>query len=90
MDLLLPNVRAEAGPTAKRQARAVEKCASPLRGPGVLMLGLASSEGLGSKVVVVVVTADPEPVHTLWLGQSKRPVVKADPGAVHLSEKLEL
>ena len=49
--LVRSNVRAEAGPTAKRQARAVENarahCASPLRGPGVLMLGLASSAGLG-------------------------------------------
>ena len=43
----MPNVRVEAGPAAKCQARTVENSASPLCGPGVLMLGLASNEGLG-------------------------------------------
>ena len=42
-----PNVRVEAGPAAKPQARTMENSASPLCGPGVLMLGLASNEGLG-------------------------------------------
>ena len=41
-----PNVRVEAGPAAKCQARTVENSASPLCGPGILMLGLASNEGL--------------------------------------------
>ena len=43
----MPNVRVEAGPAAKCQARTVENSASPLCGPGILMLGLASNEGLG-------------------------------------------
>ena len=42
-----PNVRVEAGPASKPQARKMENSASPLCGPGVLMLGLASNEGLG-------------------------------------------
>ena len=44
---LMPNVRVEAGPAAKPLARTMENSASPLCGPGVLMLGLASNEGLG-------------------------------------------
>ena len=46
-DCVMPNVRVEAGPAAKPQARTMENSASPLCGPGVLMLGLASNEGLG-------------------------------------------
>ena len=46
--LVKPNVRGEAGPTARRQARRKDdKRASPGAGPGGLPLGLASTEGLG-------------------------------------------
>ena len=48
------------------------------------------SEGLGSKVVVVAVITDPEPVHTVRLGQAERPMMKAYTHAVHLAEQLEL
>ena len=45
------------------------KCASPLCGPGILMLGLASSEGLGHKLVLNQVRltrrADKPVIHAL-------------------------
>ena len=47
MPCVVPNVRVEAGPAAKPQARTMENSASPLCGPAVSMLGLASNEGLG-------------------------------------------
>ena len=46
-EVVMPNVRVEAGPAAKPQARTMENSASPLCGLGILMLGLASNEGLG-------------------------------------------
>ena len=57
------------------------------------MLGLASSEGLGvDEPIVLGVRADPEPVNACFTRETESPVVKADPGAVHLAaaEQLEL
>ena len=61
-----------------------------LDGRRATLLGLGLNEGLGSKLVVVAVAADPEPVHTVWFGQSKRTMMKAYSGAVHLAKQFEL
>ena len=54
-------------------------------------MGLASNEGLGvDEAVVLGVRADPEPVNTIITGQTKRSVVKPDPGALHLAAAKQL
>ena len=58
------------------------KCASPLCGPGILMLGLASNDGLGGLVENAMVTAETATVYRgggrRWL--SAKAAAKAEAG----------
>ena len=64
---LTPNVRVEAGPAARRQARATENVHGYLwPGPGGLPLGLASNEVLGIAVQGGRRRWPAQPCHSSW------------------------
>ena len=63
-----------------------------LDGQRDMPLALRLSEGLGHKLVVLAIRADPKPMHSVSSWQPEGTVVQAHPCAVHLAtaEELEL